>query len=258
METLEQVRTLDPVAPAGLRPGLPPDLDTICRRCLEKDPAHRYRSAQEVADDLACFRAGEPVSARPPTLLEGPVRFLGYSRAWPSGQPALRSWGVQLLLMASFPAVVQLVLFLLWADVPAYPAIGLVAGLVMAALGGPLVIWTMLKPLQQVALATRRYFWSLAWSRLAGYVFVPLLVVLMRPGHDQGELYLVFPLLIVLEGNRFLLLGSDAGYYYPISLVYYVAAGLVTLAPWTGPLVSGVLIGGTLLLDGLHLRRLQD
>ena len=43
METLGLVLTLEPVPPRTLRPGLPRDLETICLKCLEKDPARRYR-----------------------------------------------------------------------------------------------------------------------------------------------------------------------------------------------------------------------
>ncbi len=48
-----------------LNSSLPKDLETICERCLEKDPARRYESAREVADELARFRSGQPIHARP-------------------------------------------------------------------------------------------------------------------------------------------------------------------------------------------------
>jgi WD40 repeat protein/tRNA A-37 threonylcarbamoyl transferase component Bud32 len=65
LETLEQVRSADPVSPSRLQPGLARDLETICLKCLRKDPAHRYGSALELADDLRRWIAGEPVIARP-------------------------------------------------------------------------------------------------------------------------------------------------------------------------------------------------
>jgi WD40 repeat protein len=69
-ETLHQVRTADPVPPRQLRPKLPRDLDTVCLRCLQKDPRRRYAGAAAVADDLERWGRGEPIAARPVGWLE--------------------------------------------------------------------------------------------------------------------------------------------------------------------------------------------
>jgi WD40 repeat protein len=70
LDTLVQVLHEEPVPPGRLRPKLPRDVDTICLKCLEKDPARRYVSASALADDLRRCRRGDPIEARPVSVLE--------------------------------------------------------------------------------------------------------------------------------------------------------------------------------------------
>jgi formylglycine-generating enzyme required for sulfatase activity len=70
VETLDQVRTQEPVPPSRLRAGVPRDLETICLKCLRKEPEQRYASAAEMADDLVHYQQGEPIRARPVGRLE--------------------------------------------------------------------------------------------------------------------------------------------------------------------------------------------
>lgn len=65
-EQLRKVRSVEPPTPRSLKRTLDRALETVILKCLEKDPARRYASAEALADDLARWQRGEPVLARPP------------------------------------------------------------------------------------------------------------------------------------------------------------------------------------------------
>jgi serine/threonine-protein kinase len=94
LETLMALLEKDPVGPRTLRREVPRDLETICLKCLTREPEKRYPSAQALAADLERFLAGEAIEARPAGALERFAR-------WCSKRPLVAALSAALLVVAS-------------------------------------------------------------------------------------------------------------------------------------------------------------
>jgi hypothetical protein len=92
LDTILQVVSDDPLAPRQLAPKCPRDLETICLKCLQKEPRKRYASAANLSEDLRRFQSSEPIQARPVGRLERAVK-------WARRNPGVFRW------MVAFAAV---------------------------------------------------------------------------------------------------------------------------------------------------------
>ena len=80
-DTLEQVRSREPEHPRNADRAIPRDLETICLKCLQKDPPRRYATAAELGADLRAYLDGRPIAARPTTAAERALKWVRRNRA---------------------------------------------------------------------------------------------------------------------------------------------------------------------------------
>ncbi len=97
-KTVMQVIHDEPVRPSALRGGVDRDLETICLKCLEKDPARRYASAEHLAQDLARYSQGEPILARPVSSVER-IRKWVRRKPWAAAVLAVSTIGLISLIV---------------------------------------------------------------------------------------------------------------------------------------------------------------
>lgn len=100
MHTLELVQKLEPVPPSEFNSGVPRDLETICLKCLQKEPANRYASCGELVEDLRSYQEGKPIRARPVGQIERAIR-------WAKRNPTVAALGAGVAALLVAVAVVS-------------------------------------------------------------------------------------------------------------------------------------------------------
>jgi hypothetical protein len=75
LATLREVMEAEPAAPRRLKADIPPDLETVCLKCLEKTPSARYPTARALGEELDRFLKGEPIQARPASAVRKTVSW---------------------------------------------------------------------------------------------------------------------------------------------------------------------------------------
>jgi eukaryotic-like serine/threonine-protein kinase len=251
LETLELVRSQDPLPPRRRHPEVPVDLETICLKCLQKDPARRYASADELADDLTRFLESEPIRARNPSLMDRVAWTLNRSRNLPDLQPPF----ALLMLIAPSFFLIQLVTFALVHGRPEYPWTAFVVTLITLFSVMTLYLLISGEGLRIPLNTTTRHLWSVRGAQLLGSTVLPVVSWLLQPPGSPWNPLTVFPLWTVLIGVNFFALGGIYwGQFYLLGLAFIAMSVLMPLWLDLGPLAFSFLMSLTLTLIIRHVR----
>jgi hypothetical protein len=254
LETLDQVRTHDPAPPQALQPKVPADLEAICLKCLEKNPAERYRSAAALADDLDLFLRGEAIVARKLTVFDQVVRLMRHRQLdvnW-------GAWATVTLCLAPLPLLAHVAVFVFLRNRPEYPLVAIIVCL--------FTVFVMLYPvffgkrgsMGVIAPAQRRQLRSSWLGNFIGLILVVLTIPRMMYPTTPEEWFVIYALWLILAGCTFFSLAANAGILYVSGSLCFLLAVLAPFVAFYMPLVGGSLISLNMTIYGLLLRRVAQ
>ena len=255
VETLLQVMERDPAPPRLLNANVDADLETICMKCLEKDPELRYESAAALADDLERHQRGDSIAARSFNMLDRLGRTL--ERDQYLGE--FHAWGTMLLIFAGIIIVEHLIVFALTWRGPPYPRgwIALTRTLQFVAMMA--VFWRQRTHTLLPTTAAERQLWTIWIGYLAACTMVAVvhhILVRMEGAMDQLVMY---PYWSILTGLAFFAMGSSYwGRFYYFGVAFFGVAVLMALALDWSVLLYGTAWATTLTVVGLYLHQVSQ
>jgi hypothetical protein len=261
LDTLLLVLDQEPVPPRLFNRRIDADMQTICLKCLEKEPERRYATAAALADDLERYLGGEPIRARSYNVMARLTRAL---RQQSHHETEFRAWGSALLLLAGLILAGHVAAFILiqtgqprwlhWLNRAAQLVLGV------------FLFWFYRGRRLLPSGSAERQLWSIWGGYLAAFVTgAGLNRVLIVAGVVAGgaaaprgwEDLLAYPFSAVLSGLAFIVMGGLYwGRYYAVGLAFFLLAALMPLHLGGAPLAFGLLWTVCLVGIGLHLRRL--
>ena len=249
METLKQVVETDPAPLRLLNRQVDRDLETICMKCLEKDPQRRYATAQALADDLARYLDGNSINARSFNALERVARSLERSQI----DEGYESWSTILFWWSGIVLVSQVGFFVVIAW--KFPRIVIYGMLALQLIAMALPVWAFRAWHSLTANVAQRQLWSIGTGFLITCMIAgPIQQNLM--GVDKMYEFHFMPIITVLSGFCLYVLGSNYwGWLYGVSFLFFLWAYVSSLYPPMSPLGFGLLWSFSLALIAARLKR---
>jgi hypothetical protein len=250
LDTLMQVIEAEPAPPRLLNPRVDRDVETICLKCLQKDPRARYPSALVLAEDLERYLQGETIQARSLNLVDRLARALERSQY----DVEFRAYGTVLYWFALIVAVVHVVKHFLIASHQSVPWI---AGwqILQFVLMAVVLYWYRPQGLLPGTTAERQL-----WSVWIGYILASVLVSLVsRQMFGTERLYeqVDYPYFAAVAGLAFFVLGGSYwGWCYALGLAFFALAWVMLLRLEWSTLEFGALWTFSLAALGRRLRHL--
>jgi serine/threonine protein kinase len=260
LDTVMQVIDHQPVPPRLLNPMIDHDLETICLKCLEKDPQGRYASAEELGEDLQRYLNGDSINARSFNMIDRLTRVLERD----TRTADFSTWSSMVLAMAAIVGVEHVGVFLLvWTAQPTFLITA--ARVLQFALLGYLFWYNRRSQLLPTS-ASERELWTIWIGYFTTYFFIVIVTrslayfEILQPrvewhAHAYFLELLPYPFISLVAGLAFFIMGSNYwGRCYAIGSAFFVLAALMTLELTLAPLLFGLLWTFVLGMLGLHLR----
>lgn len=259
LDTVMQVIHNEPVPVTLLNPKVDKDLETICHKCLEKDPLLRYASAEALAMDLQNYLDGNSINARSSNVLDRLTRMLDRSQH----DANFATWSTMILLMGAVVGIQHTLIFLLmhWNA----PRWSILSARTIEFILLICLFWHNRRNTQLLpTTSAERELWTI-WI---GYFFAMAATVVVTrvvraldfidpaphaPPHFEEML--PYPFMSIITGLCFFVMGSNYwGRCYALGVVFFVLGAVMTFFLEWAPLVFGLAWAAALTGVGWHLR----